>query len=84
MLGDLKIFSNAEKNIKLPAIFDRDDRERVHGPYDEILKDAYVLQSYFHNRNGVFMKQDAERFQQVFHELALPEECPREMLIPKE
>lgn len=83
LLRDLHIFSQAEQTTILQAIFNRDDRERVHEPYDEILKDAYVLQSYFHNRNVVLKQQDADRVQHVFHELALLGECPIEMLNPK-
>lgn len=79
LLRDLNIFNKEEQITILQAIFHWGDRSRVHGPFEEILKDAYVLQMYFQNTNCILPQQDANRLRNVFCELAIPEDCSEEI-----
>ncbi|WP_245864096.1 CHAP domain-containing protein [Paenibacillus donghaensis] len=75
LLTHLNIFTEEEQITILKAIFYHEDRSRVQGPYEEIVKDAYVLQMYFQNNNsGRLTQQDAGRLRNVFRELAIPGE----------
>jgi len=44
LLRSLNMFTDEELTIILQAIFYWDDTHRTHGPYTDILKDAYVMQ----------------------------------------
>ncbi|MBD3921733.1 CHAP domain-containing protein [Paenibacillus sp. PR3] len=46
VLRQTQLFSNEELSVILRAIFYQDDRHLVHGPYEEIIKDAIVLQRH--------------------------------------
>lgn len=74
LLRELNIFSEEELTTILRAIFYYEDRSVVHGPYEEIVKDAYVLQFYFQDTDCVLKWEDARRLRNVFRELAIPEE----------
>ncbi|WP_232016572.1 CHAP domain-containing protein [Paenibacillus baekrokdamisoli] len=77
-IRDLKIFTKEEQLIIQQAIFYWEDRSKVHGPYDEIVKDAYVLQCYFQNTSRSVSQQDAVRLRQVLRELGIPEKIVEE------
>jgi hypothetical protein len=47
MIRDLKLFSQEEQATILRAIYYHDDRHQRHGAYEEVIKDAIVLQKYF-------------------------------------
>ncbi|WP_018758026.1 CHAP domain-containing protein [Paenibacillus terrigena] len=79
LLREMNIFTKEELTTILKAIFHQGDRSRVQGPYEEIVKDAYVLQLYFQNRNHIFSTQDVSRLRNVFRELSIPEDLPDEM-----
>lgn len=79
LLKDLNMFTKEELITILKAIFHREDRSRVHGPYEEIVKDAYLLQLYFQNTSRIFSKQDTNRLRYVFRELTIPEVCSEEI-----
>ncbi|WP_025678812.1 CHAP domain-containing protein [Paenibacillus massiliensis] len=74
ILRELNAFTSEEQTTILRAIFYRDYRNQTHGPFDEILKDAYVLHSYFQNPSCI-VQQDADRLRKIFRELAIPEDC---------
>jgi hypothetical protein len=74
----MKIFAEEELVVILRAIFYREERGKVHGPHEEIVKDAYLLQQYFLNPSHVFPKCDAERLRNLFHELTIPIGCLEE------
>ncbi|MGZ9583728.1 CHAP domain-containing protein [Paenibacillus marinisediminis] len=80
----MNIFTKEEQITILQAIFYRGDRNKIHGPYDELLKDAYVMQLYFQNPNCSLTQQDANRLRNIFRELAIPEECTEEVAHQKE
>ncbi|SMF87869.1 CHAP domain-containing protein [Paenibacillus uliginis N3/975] len=79
LLRDMNIFTKEEQTTILKAIFHRGDRSRVHGPYEEIVKDAYVMQLYFQNSSRILSQQDVSRLRNVFRELAIPEDFSDEM-----
>ncbi|BFH62763.1 CHAP domain-containing protein [Paenibacillus azoreducens] len=72
LIRDIKIFSNEERMIILQAIFYQDDRKQIHGPYEEIIKDAIVLQMFFQTTGSQTYHLDAHRLQNVLDELAIP------------
>lgn len=76
LIRDMNIFTKEEQITILKAIFYHDDRGKVHGPYEEIVKDAYVLQMYFQNTKRCLSLQDASRLRNVLHELAIPADLP--------
>ncbi|MET3549407.1 hypothetical protein ABID47_006044 [Paenibacillus favisporus] len=75
ILREMKAFTTEEQVTILRAIFYRDYRDRIHGPLDEIIKDAYVLHLYFQNPGCIMQQQDADRLQKVFRELGIPGDC---------
>lgn len=79
LLRDMNIFTNEELVTILKAIFYHEDRSTVHSPYEEVLKDAYLLQLHFQNRNRVLSQQDVSRLRNVFRELAIPEDFSDEV-----
>jgi hypothetical protein len=79
LLRDMNIFTKVEQVSILQAIFHRGNRSRIHGPYEEIVKDAYVLQLYFQNPGRILSQQDANRLRNVFRQLAIPEDFSEEI-----
>ncbi|HIW34805.1 MAG TPA: CHAP domain-containing protein [Candidatus Paenibacillus intestinavium] len=79
LLRDMNIFTKEELITILKAIFHRCDRSRVNGPYEEIIKDAYVMQLYFQNSSHILSQQDINRLENIFRELAIPDEFLNDM-----
>lgn len=71
-IRDMNIFTKEEQLVIQQAIYYREDRSRIHGSYDEIVKDAYVLQSHFQNSDSY--REDAFRLRVLLRELGIPEE----------
>lgn len=61
MIRDLKLFSQEEQVTILRAIYYHDDRHQRHGAYEEIIKDAIVLQKYFQTPNSQVDSRDTYR-----------------------
>ncbi|WP_440118955.1 CHAP domain-containing protein [Paenibacillus sp. QZ-Y1] len=74
ILRSLQIFTDEELSIILRSIFYQEDNHRVHGPYEEIIKDAILVQMYFQNPNNHFSEIEINRLQKVFVELGIPVE----------
>lgn len=74
LLRDSQLFSEEERIIILRAIFYHDDRNQVHGPEEEIIKDAIVLQSFFQTAGKNISGPDAPRLQKLLPELDIPGE----------
>ena len=72
ILRDLGLFSQEEQLTIHSAILRHSDKERVDGPYDELLKDADVLQHYLHDPTKSFPAPVAQRIRAVAAELGLP------------
>ncbi|MFC5652309.1 CHAP domain-containing protein [Paenibacillus solisilvae] len=77
-IRDMKIFTKEEQFILQQVIFYLEERSRSHGPYDEIVKDAYVLQRYFHNTSRTVSQQDTLRLRNLLRELGIPGEIAEE------
>jgi len=72
LIRDLNLFTNEEHRIILRAIFYHEDRCSNQGPYEEILKDAYVLQLYFQKSEVYFDHEITSRLERVLNELMIP------------
>jgi hypothetical protein len=71
LLRELNIFTKEEQNTILQAIFHQGDRSRIHGPYEEIIKDAYLLQLFFQNTSSIVSQEDTPRLRTVLDELGI-------------
>lgn len=72
ILRDLGVFSPEEQQRIHSAILRHSDKARVDGSYDELLKDADVLQHYLYDPTQSFPPAAAERIRNVAAELGLP------------
>lgn len=72
ILRDLGVFTDEEQHIIRMAIFRHSDKEMVHQPYDELLKDADTLQHYLYNTQFPLNVRVTRRLQNVLSELNLP------------
>jgi len=72
ILRSTQIFTDEEMSIILRSIFYQEDKHRVHGPYEEIIKDAILMQMYFQNSGNKLSKIEVSRLQNIFVELGIP------------
>jgi hypothetical protein len=73
VIRSTQIFTDEELSVILRSIFYQEDRHRVHGPDEEIIKDAILLQMYFQNTSNNLLKTDIHRLHNVLTELGIPE-----------
>ncbi|MFC6549374.1 CHAP domain-containing protein [Cohnella cellulosilytica] len=78
LLRDMNILSKEEQTTLLRAIFHQGDRSSIHGPCEELVKDACLLHFYFQNSASSAAPQDVARLRNVLHELAIPMDMPGE------
>ncbi|MBP1994396.1 CHAP domain-containing protein [Paenibacillus eucommiae] len=71
IIRSTQLFTDEELFFILRAIFYQEDRHQVHGTYEEIIKDAILLQMYFQNTGKNLSKADMHRLQNVFIELGI-------------
>ena len=64
-------FSPDEISIIQTAIAHHSDKTSVHGPYDELLKDADVLQHYLYNTAFSVSEVKQKRLNKILDELAI-------------
>jgi hypothetical protein len=83
IIRDLNIFSKDEQLIILRAIFYQNEQGKVHGPYDELIKDAIILHNFFQNLNHTVSHMDVQRFHNVLGELSIPVGKFLEVVLPK-
>jgi len=76
ILRSTQLFTDDELIIILRSIFYQEDKHRVQGPYEEIIKDAIILQTHFQNAGSHSSKADLHRLRNVFAELGISEEHP--------
>ncbi|MCK8060291.1 MULTISPECIES: CHAP domain-containing protein [unclassified Fusibacter] len=72
IIRDMGIFNQEEQHTILSAIFHHEDKEAVHTAYDELIKDADLLQKYLHHVNHGVKKEHVNRLTMVLEELSLP------------
>jgi uncharacterized protein len=70
-LGKTDLFSDAEIGAICVAIGSHGDKLHVGGPFDELLKDADVLQHYYYNPYRPEIAGEKERLLQLQEELRL-------------
>ena len=71
ILDPLELFSEEEKNLICAAIYHHSDKANVHGPLDEILKDADVMQHVLYNPLFGIKPHEQNRFDAMKAELGL-------------
>jgi len=71
ILEALNIFSKDEIETICTAIYYHSDKELVHNPLDEILKDADVMQHVFYNPLVAVKEHEQERFRRLIEELQM-------------
>ncbi|MCP3806632.1 CHAP domain-containing protein [Paenibacillus sp. Lou8.1] len=74
ILRNTQLFTDEEQLVILRSIFYQGDRHQGHGPYEEIIKDAILLQMYLQSAGNHSFKTDIRRLQNVFVELGIPVE----------
>ncbi len=71
ILDSLNLFSDQEKNLICSAIHNHSDKSNVHGPLDEILKDADVMQHVLYNPLFEIKPHEQNRYNSLKTELNL-------------
>lgn len=71
VIRDLGVFSTQEQTNILSAIFHHSDKEHSHDAYDEILKDADVLQAHLPSADSTTSKSRKPRLERISNELGL-------------
>lgn len=61
ILNEVNCFSEEEINIICTSIYNHSDKNKVDNIYDEVLKDADVLQHYLYNTNLKVFEKDKNR-----------------------
>ncbi|WP_425446156.1 HD domain-containing protein [Dethiothermospora halolimnae] len=69
ILKQLEIFTKEEIDIICGAIFNHSDKGNIHKEYDELLKDADVLQHYLYNVSFDIKEHEKDRLRKVLLEL---------------
>jgi len=72
IIRDIGIFTKKEQKIILDAIFHHSNKNIINDVYDEIVKDADVLQHYFYNVFKRVHENEATRLKRIINELLLP------------
>lgn len=71
VLESLSIFIEEEKDIICSAIYNHSDKSNIHGPLDEILKDADVMQHILYNPLFEIKQHEQKRYNYLKIELNL-------------
>jgi hypothetical protein len=69
VLNKMNLFSKEEKIIILSAIFYHANKDIVHDQYDEVLKDADILQSFLNDTCSQIFYLDLPRLTKILKEL---------------
>lgn len=75
-IRDMNIFTQEEKEIILSSIFYHSDKEHIHDEYDEVLKDAEVLQHYLDDACFRIYKPNYSRLNKVLEEFGMVTALP--------
>jgi len=71
ILNETNYFNEKEINIICKAISNHSDKHNVDSVYDEILKDADVLQHYLYNTSLKIEEKEKNRLNDLFKELGI-------------
>ncbi|MBB4825561.1 hypothetical protein HNO89_002797 [Sporosarcina luteola] len=72
IIRDVNMFSKSEQRIILRAIFYQDQYGKAHGAYDELIKDAIILNTFFQTSDHSVPLMEVPRLHKVFGELSMP------------
>lgn len=71
ILNELKIFSCEEIDLIYSAIYHHSDKKMIDEPFDEILKDADVMQHIFYNPLFEIKDHERERYNNLKNEFGM-------------
>jgi len=71
ILKTIKRYSGEEIKIITAAISRHSDKQAIHEPYDEVLKDADVMSHCFYNPDFPISKWEMERYKNILDELGI-------------
>lgn len=71
ILNEANCFNEEEINIICTAIYNHSDKHKVDDVYDEVLKDADVLQHYLYNTNFKVFEKDKNRLSILLKEVGI-------------
>lgn len=71
ILEELHIFDRNEIDLICTAIYNHSDKASVHSPFDEILKDADVLQHVLYNPLRAMKTHEMQRFESFRKQIGL-------------
>ncbi|WP_342551368.1 GNAT family N-acetyltransferase [Paenibacillus sp. FSL R7-0652] len=74
LLRELQLFSQEELCIILQSIFYQEQYEQIHGPYEEILKDAVLIQKVSSPGEALVNRTEKDRLHHVMQELGMTHE----------
>ena len=68
ILSEIDCFTESEIDIICHAIYNHSNKASIDNPYDELLKDADVLQHYLNNVNNPIQSNEIDRTNCLLHE----------------
>ena len=71
ILKTIKRYSGEEIKIITAAISRHSDKQAIHEPYDEVLKDADVMSHCFYNPDFPINEWEMERYKNILDELGV-------------
>jgi len=71
ILNELGITTRNETEIICTAIYNHGDKANIHSEYDELLKDADVLQHCFYNPTFEIKPHEKQRYEKLLVELGI-------------
>lgn len=71
LLKELNCFNEEEIDIICGSIFNHSSKQDVGNVYEEILKDADVLQHYSYNTNFLISENEKHRLSRILTELGI-------------
>ena len=74
ILKDLQLYSDDEIKIITTAISRHSDKKNIHEPYDELLKDADVLDHCLYNTAFPIAQHEVERYHNLLMEFGISEQ----------
>ncbi|WP_274648795.1 CHAP domain-containing protein [Paenibacillus humicola] len=82
LIRDTGIFTPEEQTAIFRAIFYQDIRDRVHGPFEEIIKDAIVLHHFFRKSGRQPLPpSDVKRLRRILNDLTISAQWEEEPMI---
>lgn len=71
ILNDINYFNEEEIDIICSSIYSHSNKQEVGNIYEELLKDADVLQHYLYNTSFPINEKEKDRLDKLFNELGI-------------